>query len=115
MEFKVIDANEDILHQAYEAGAGTILDQMSFQVGRVTGSEPKEWCYRVYENGLVVPAPLGIEDGVISEIQLRKMFCKAAERSAEALHMATHGASLPESLVSAVQRAQSFCRPSPIC
>lgn len=115
MEFKVIEASEDILHQAYEAGAGTILDQMSFQVGRVTGSEPKEWCYRVYENGLVVPAPLGIEGGVISELQLRQMFCKAAERSVEALHMATHGERPPESLVSAVQRAQSFCRPSPIC
>ncbi len=109
MDYKVIEADESILHKAYEAASGTILDQMSFQVARITGSEPKDWCYRVYENGLVVPAPLGVDEQAISEIQLRQMFCKAVERSAEALQFSTHGAALPEVLVSAAQRAKLFC------
>jgi hypothetical protein len=110
MQFTTINGDMDSLHRAYGPCSRSVLDQMSFLVGRATGNEPSIWSLRAYANGLVVPVPAMFDPEILTEIVLRRTFSKAISRAADALFQATNGRDLPEAVVSACREAESFCR-----
>jgi hypothetical protein len=112
MQFTTIDNDMESLQRAYGPCANSLLNQMSFLVGRIIGDEPTEWVFRVYANGLLVPVPPLVDSTVLTELLLRQTFHKAITRAAEALSVATNGGELPEAVVSACKEAEAFCRPS---
>lgn len=110
MQFTTINGDMDSLHRAYGPCSSSVLDQMSFLLGRATGSEPSIWSLRAYANGLVVPVPAVFDPQVLTEIVLRRSFSKAISRAAEVLTQATNGKELPEAVVSACREAEIFSR-----
>lgn len=112
MQFTTIDGDMEGLQRAYGPCATSLLDQMSFLLGRITGDEPTDWTFRAYANGLLVPVPAVFDPVLLTEHLLRQSFHKAISRAAEALSLATNGGELPEEVVSACKEAEEFCRPS---
>ena len=112
MQFTTINDDMDSLQRAYGPCASSVLNQMSFLVGRIIGGEPTEWVLRVYSNGLLVPVPPVFDSTVLTELLLRQTFHKAITRAAEAVSLATNGGELPDDVVSACKEAEAFCRPA---
>ncbi|KZN20627.1 MULTISPECIES: hypothetical protein [Pseudomonas] len=110
MQFTTIDSDKESLQRAYGPCANSVLDQMSFLVGRIIGGEPVAWAVRAYANGLLVPVPAVFNPAVLTELHLRQTFHKAITRAAEAFVHATNGGELPEEVVSACKDAEDFCR-----
>jgi hypothetical protein len=113
MQFTNVDGDIENLHRAYGPCSHSVLDQMSFLIGRATGDEPTTWSLRAYANGLVVPVPAVFDPHVLTEIVLRRTFSKAITRAAEALTHLTNGQDLPEAVAYACREAETFCRLSP--
>lgn len=109
MEFKTLDSSKASIIDAYGIGAEPLLNMLSFQYARVMGKEPAEWTFRLYSNGLLVPVPTMLSHEGISEVQVRQIFCKALSRTADALQSFTQGGELPEGVLSACERAETFC------
>lgn len=114
MQFTTIDGDMDSLHRAYGVCTNSVLDQMSFLVGRIIGAEPTTLALRAYENGLLVPVPAVFDPDVLTEHLLRQCFHKAITRAAEAFSLATNGDDLPEAVVSACIEAEAFSKPYPV-
>lgn len=108
MQHTTINADQTSLVNAYGQGANSLLDQMAFQVSRLTGKEANDWEFRIYENGLLMPVPAGLTSSTVTEAQLRDCFYKAITRTAEALVVSGSVEELPENIVKACESAAAL-------
>ncbi len=111
MDFTTLDPTTEQLEKAYGGWGHSLVDMVSFQVSRTTGSETEFFVHRVYSNGLLVPVPCDIEN-TFTEPQIREIFCKALSRTIEAHQMASNGSETPDLLARAMVLAESISKPS---
>jgi hypothetical protein len=89
VNFRTTSTDSSHFNSVYPgAAADSVRNHLSFVYGRAAGVEPSNWETRLYDNGLVVLAPVaGTSDlqKLFDQVNLGEAFCKAVGRAAEVL------------------------------
>jgi hypothetical protein len=88
VNFRTITTNSTHFDSVYGKAAASVRNQLSFSYGISAGEEPSAWESRLYDNGLVVLAPVAGTSELqkrYDQVDLSETFCKAVGRAAEAL------------------------------
>ena len=60
--------------------AEILTDELSSKYQVEAGLQPKHWVLRIYHNGAVIPAPTQLDDKVLPEARLRRLFQQALQK-----------------------------------
>ncbi|MAG64918.1 MAG: hypothetical protein CMK74_03470 [Pseudomonadales bacterium] len=111
MDFTTVAPNAAQLEEAYGGWNHSLLDMISFQVSRQTGTESEYYVHRIYSNGLLMPVPCDAES-CFTEVEIREIFSKALARTIESQQLACQGSILPECLKRSMDLAEELTRPA---
>lgn len=88
MNFRTTTTDSTHFDNVFGKAAPSVRNQLSLSYGISAGEEPSAWESRLYDNGLVVLAPVAGTSELqkrFDQVNLPDAFCKAIGRAAEAL------------------------------
>ncbi len=111
MEYRTTTTDSTHFDNVYGTAAPSVRNQISLSYGLFAGEEPSAWESRLYENGLVVLAPVAGTTDLqkrFDQVNLPEVFCKAIGRAAEAIAHQDEEHEALDMLTSVMEKAEEF-------